>query len=901
MERSRYLIAGHPERLQAVVLEDLSATLGRRGAEVNPEGAGGRGVVVEAADFCILLDVAHSAGRPSARALEYDTERRSKVEADRGKPTHLLVSRDHTTAALVHQVAADNIRLERGGCVGRALFLDLEGLAFLLDRLNDAPANMYPNERWRSWFADWRSVGSDGTALERLCGAVMRECVELHVELGEMLTRRRQAEHEQLRDDIRRLDDALRQRGTTGRGALHCLVASVFIKWYEEMRELRGAPNRFTAEGFTTYQSSLADRGAAGHDGCTLRALLATEFGEGASPEQRALREGVAPAEALTNSLLHEGVFPVLDKHRFRGTGRNPLDAVLDATLHRGGTDARIGQYFTPAPVARFAVAVVRPAPAEVVLDPAAGAGAVLRYIAEHMRASASTPDISRADGAGCITGAGRLLGCDTDCWIASVARMNLYMHGGRADDVRVENALLLADTPVFGAPLQDAVDVCIVHPPLGTLDYRHVAAELLQRHPGIHVDEDEWVRTRLPVIRGIGAAPPGAGRVRGSTTKAGALFLSAISGCLKSRGDSTAPAEWRGGRLGIILDEAILNTAEHARTREIVRCHYYVKAVFSFGRDAFWYEARTTAKMSLLYLVKKGDEGEDQREPTFFAHAESVGIDRRGRSNPSDLPRVLDAYLRFEAAVRAGYAGCVFDEPTVRGAVATLKLPAGVHVRWPDEAPPRDDARMDYAHAVEIRGQPRFTHGSLELGDIVNSVVRLPAEDPSDCYTFGTVDRATGEVRLFREAVTRYALADLRVIRTGDVVVSGIDLVNGAAGYAYPEADGLVLSREFYTLTPLAECSGDVDSRFLALLLRTPEMRRAALTLVTGTSGRTRIKNADSLLTLPIPPFPPLVAQHEIVAHVERARAAMREADAATARVHAAINACWKPAFRPR
>lgn len=698
---------------------------------------------------------------------------------------------------------------------------------------------------------------------------------------------------EALRDAIRRLETTLRQRGITGHNAPRCLVALIFIKWYEETRELRGELNRCTADGFVAYRSSLMEGAVTKRDGYTLRSLLADEFGVHSAPGRAALRDGVAPAEGLDDDLLQNHVFPVLDTHRLLGTGRNTADEMFDAVMRRGDKDVRTGQSFTPCSVAQFAVAVVRPALKEVVVDPAAGVGTLLRCIAEFVGLSAAPRGRIRE-----CSAIGRVLGCDTEPWVTSVARMRLYMNGGNAENVRVENGLFLADLPAFGAPLLDAVDACITDPPLGRMSFRDAAAELVRRCPAIAMDEETWLRTRLPIVRGrSGDRGAAGGRASGESAKAGALFLSASWALLRSASNPEAPPEWRGGRLGIILDEAILNTAEHAPTRAFVRRHYYVKAVFSFGRDAFRHEARTTAKMSLVYLVKKGEVAAIQREPTFLAHAERTGTDRRGRSGPSDLPDVLDAYLRFEAAVRAGYESKQFDAPAARRAIAALDLPEAVRVQWPDETPGGGGARMDYAHAAAVCSEPHLYRDFHQLGDFVSAEVRRPAEDPWDCYTFATIDRSTGEVSRLGDVVTRYRPRDLRVVRTGDIVVSGIDLVNGATGYAYPEADGLVLSREFYTLALRAHCVETVDPRFLALLLRTPKALKVVAGHITGFSGRTRIKNADELLALRIPPFPSIAVQHQIVADLERAVAGLREADAEWARILEDVNGDWSAA----
>ena len=114
-------------------------------------------------------------------------------------------------------------------------------------------------------------------------------------------------------------------------------------------------------------------------------------------------------------------------------------------------------------------------------------------------------------------------------------------------------------------------------------------------------------------------------------------------------------------------------------------------------------------------------------------------------------------------------------------------------------------------------------------------------------------------------------------MIREGDIVVSGIDLVNGAAGYADASVDGLVVSKEFYTLVVREEANGEVDARFLAILLRTPSARR--LTIPTGTSNRTRVDGEDALLALPLPDLPPLTEQASVADRVHSAYESRRRA----------------------
>ncbi|MBD0320073.1 MAG: hypothetical protein ICV87_07065, partial [Gemmatimonadetes bacterium] len=379
---------------------------------------------------------------------------------------------------------------------------------------------------------------------------------------------------------------------------------------------------------------------------------------------------------------------------------------------------------------------------------------------------------------------------------------------------------------------------------------------------------------------------------VRGDSAKGGALFLAAIRDYLKPLSNPAEKPEWRGGRLGIIVDEAILNTPEYAAARRFIRERYFVKAVFSFHRDAFWYQARTTAKTSFLYLVRKEDDRVVQQEPVFYAQVNRIGFTRTGKSGPTELPQTLRAYQDFEKAVKDSYRDSWFDAAAARAALERVDLTPESFIQWPEAD--AGGARLDYAAAEARQLRAGLPADLPALGDFVTLEVRNPPEDPSGIYPFATVDRTTGEVREARMESTVYAASDLRVIRAGDIVVSGIDLVNGAVGYAYPEVGGRVVSKEFYTLAPRPERAGEVDPRFLALLLQTRHARAMVAGSVTGTSNRTRIQDASALLALRLPPLPSPEAQAAMVAEVERSIEARREAGEARARALDAANSHW-------
>ncbi len=929
MSESRYL-AADPLELETMVEHDLGLAMGRRGAKVR------QGIVVDTGETCIVVAVAKRGGADAVEGYAEALGRRELIEKEMRKPAHLLFSCIRTPEQIVRRMPADNLRLAGRGTV---LFLSLDKLEEVLDHLRETPDDLHPNRLWEKWFAEWRAIGSDTTALERLCATVLAGDEKFRWKVEEAVAKRSQLEQERLRKDVRRLEDALRLSNVTGPDAMRNLVYLMFIKLHEEKRELEGLPNRFTAEGFAEYRAGLPPE--VREEGRTLHHLLDEMK---AAPELAGMLETVVLSPRLTDGLVMGKLFGVLDKYHFRGTRLDALGAVFEAVARRAEKDTRIGQFFTPEPIVRFAVDVVRPGPTETVLDPAAGTGRFLSVSMERMVARADEVEGVPRDEVLRAICRERLLGADTDEWIVTIARMNMFIQGDGESRIRAENGLFLADAPLFEeGPLLGAVDVCVTNPPLGAMSYRHYAADLLRRYPGAYGDESAWLRERLPILpgeyaeerqvreaearierwtaraRAAGgdaraeasarrriaqaeeardrareriAAGHGEYVVRGDSAKGGALFLAAIRDYLKPDRDPAAPAEWRGGRLGIVVDEAILNTPEYAETRRFIRRHYFVKAVFSFHRDTFWYQARTTAKTSLLYLVRKHDDRAEQREPVFYAHVQRIGFTRTGKHADTHLPRTLRGYREFEEAVLAGYRGGRFHEAAARAALEGAYLPPEAFVQWPDDA--AGGARLDYAAVAARRLRAGLPAELPVLGDFVTLEVRNPVEDPSGIYTFATIDRATGEVRQARTDSTGYAPADLRVIREGDIVVSGIDLVNGAVGYAYREVSGRVVSKEFYTLALKPECAGAVDARFLALLLQTRHAREMVAGRVTGTSNRTRIEDASALLDLPLPPLPSPEAQRAMVDEVERALRARRSARAALARALASANGHW-------
>nr|WP_274382973.1 N-6 DNA methylase [Methylorubrum extorquens] len=392
----------------------------------------------------------------------------------------------------------------------------------------------------------------------------------------------------------------------------------------------------------------------------------------------------------------------------------------------------------------------------------------------------------------------------------------------------------------------------------------------------------DEWDKKRETAEKAIGS-----GEVTyvpaGRTAKGGALFISALVQSLKPVRDAALPLEWRGGVLALVIDEAVLNTQNYATARSFIRRNFFLKAVVSLPRDAFADLAKTTAKTSILLLVRKEDIAVVQREPVFFARAVTTGAAGRDITRANDLLPICDAFDRWRSAVLAecGGGGGVLPEARVDHCSMAMRsgLPAGVQL---------DVRALDAKNAIErldeaywcMKDLVRRMPAHVPLSDVVDLVTtgRTPVE--KDIYPFAYASRIDVRVRPKGSMATEYSANALRTLQEGDILVSGIDLVHGGVGVVGADCKDMIVSKEFYIL----RAKEGVDAHWVVALLRTPAMRRIVEGTCTGTSNRTRVESADVLMGLPIPPAPDEATQKAIGDHLRNAHLRQKEMEAGIA-----------------
>lgn len=119
-------------------------------------------------------------------------------------------------------------------------------------------------------------------------------------------------------------------------------------------------------------------------------------------------------------------------------------------------TNKKAGEFYTPRSVVRLMVDILNPKEGETVYDPACGTGGMLLGAVEHVRAKGGDPR----------TFYGKLYGQEKNLTTASVARMNLLLHG--MEDFVIERGDTLRN-PVFTDPSTGGLatfDCVIANPP---------------------------------------------------------------------------------------------------------------------------------------------------------------------------------------------------------------------------------------------------------------------------------------------------------------------------------------------------------------------------------------------------------------------------------------------------
>jgi type I restriction-modification system DNA methylase subunit len=875
----------------------------------------------------VMVEVAQ---RPDATEFQSIVSHLDAWVASRPEQTNLLYSGRSTSARMARLIRNENERRQTKGLRGRIIFVKLDDLHAFLERWAALPAAEVLVSGLDAVFARWSDCKDDLSAAQVIRECLFPTWEEKKDALEKEAAQRLTLEQERLKKDIVALENKLRERGVTGARAHKYLIYLFFMALFEDKRGMKTRATVDGFRGYKDTIPA-ADKADPEFQDRAVHHLLKKEILAHPDVIAADIGSQYEKID-LSDAFVLDRVIPVFEKYSFADASIDAIGAVFEALARRAEKDNRIGQFFTPPTAVDATCRLAGIRPTDLVLDPACGTARFLIHAMAMMVDRAHEVAGATRDATVKRIRTTQLLGCDIDPWVSIIAKMNMYIHGDGKSNIRHGNGLTLAARPTFApqisGPLVDIVDIVPTNPPLGDIDFEAVASDVGQLLAGhgaspeqirdealkwsreafevvphriqqeierdranAKVNEfalkaatltadgevrkaarakasmDEWQAKASAAIAAIASGnitPMPAGR----TAKGGALFISALVRVLKPVRDASQPPEWQGGVLCLVIDEAVLNTREYASARAFIRRNFFIKAVLSLPRDAFEDLARTTAKTSILFLIRKENVAVQQREPVVFAHVMRTGPSSSDLLKPNDLNPICDAFDTWREAILSACRQDGTPVPAAHRLAAAKDAAAATLVGLQDSASfgaflldiKNAEERLDVAHwrmKAAVETLPKTVTLS-EMADLVADG-RTPAQ--SNFYAFASVTRLNAMVVPKGTTDTQYSVEQLQELRDGDILISGIDLVNGSVGVVGPDCAGMVVSKEYYIL----RARPGIDSHWLVSLLRTSVVRRIIEGTVTGTSNRTRVESADALMALRMPPAPLAQAQKEV------------------------------------
>lgn len=475
--------------LEQQVTADLLLALDKRGAKVKHYGTGATHAPSTApADITVdwgtgekavrlLVEVAQRTDESEFTAITEHLNR--AVAAAGGKAVHCLYSGRSTSVRFAKFIRNENLRRQTNGEKGRIIFVRLSDLQEILLHWASYPKNVYPVEALLGAIDRWHEFSSDTLAYKVLQSELFPDWVEKEQEIDAELQKGVALKQERLRKDIVRLENKLRESGITGTSAHKTLIFLFFAALYEDKR---GSASRMTLEGFNAYLNNMSLKDKREFSDRTVHHLLTQHIAEDLDIQESGLMRHYEKIELTDNFVIHD-VIPIFESYPLSEGGMDFIGAVFEALARRAEKDNRIGQFFTPETAVVSATRLAAPGPTDIVLDPACGTGRFLIHSMAAMLVQANSVTGQSQSEVEASIKQERLLGTDIDPWVATIAKMNMYLHGDGKSNIRSSNGLALSTgnpfEPRTPAHLDGSVDIVLTNPPLGDVNFQDIAEKL--------------------------------------------------------------------------------------------------------------------------------------------------------------------------------------------------------------------------------------------------------------------------------------------------------------------------------------------------------------------------------------------------------------------------------------
>jgi type I restriction enzyme M protein len=251
----------------------------------------------------------------------------------------------------------------------------------------------------------------------------------------------------------------LRDDGLSYQDYLEQLTTLLFLKMAEERAELTGEEQPIPKGHRWADLAGPQMEGAKLEDHYreTLR-VLGTKSGMLGLIFRKALNKIQDPSK------LRQLIVELIGKETWLNMSADIKGDAYEGLLERNAQDVKggAGQYFTPRPLIQAIVDVIKPAPGEVICDPACGTGGFLLaaydYLAKHYKLDKKQKQHLRYEalrGIELVEGVGRL------------CAMNLYLHGIGPDDT-ARSVPIDSGKDALRAPPTELCEVVLTNPPFG-------------------------------------------------------------------------------------------------------------------------------------------------------------------------------------------------------------------------------------------------------------------------------------------------------------------------------------------------------------------------------------------------------------------------------------------------
>lgn len=278
--------------------------------------------------------------------------------------------------------------------------------------------------------------------------------------------------------------------------------------------------------------------------------------------------------------------------------GQDAKGDLYEYLLSKVATSGTNGQFRTPRHIINMMVALMRPTPQDVIIDPAAGTSGFLVSAGEYLQKN--HPNLFTDKDLKEHYNKNMFFGFDMDRTMLRIGAMNMMLHGVEQPNIEYRDSLSDQNKA------RERCTLILANPPFkGSLDYETVSADLLK------------------VTK---------------TKKTELLFIALMLGMLKN-----------GGRCATIVPDGVLfgSSNAHKKLREELVENHNLKAIISMPSGVFKpYAGVSTA---IIIFEKTGMGGTDK---VWFYDMQADGFsldDKRQPVETDDIPDIVSRYHKPE------------------------------------------------------------------------------------------------------------------------------------------------------------------------------------------------------------------------------------------------------------